>query len=322
MVLDSDTRVISTFGLPMSFKNSLSILKIILPIHPNLVVGWMGIFTQQQLKSQVFFLFPRKFVTFLEWHVLIQHSTSNNLMHISPLFKGHENPSFLYIHSRNDSFSKSSCLRIRHLIHLQVQTGSRLLRPGITLQIGLMAYSTRYILQNIKIIVKLMNSSQLVEQLSLHYSKWKTNLDIKETLSITQSTRKPLQAQISDVSRSALAPSIPALPLRPHYINQGFLPLNRTLAQAGPSGTSHTPTSTISTVTHNISRKRVANILEDTRVIKKPRVRHCGKCGSNTCNGKQKRERCSNPCQDCKKIECKGRDLKSNPDKPCFLINC
>lgn len=162
---------------------------------------------------------------------------------------------------------------------------------------------------------------QLAEQLSLYFSTWKTNLDIKETLSITTNARKPLQAIILDPSRAACAQTVPALPLQPHHVNRGFLPLDNrkreVVTGAGPQlPTNHhdmverpltlptqsrgdgsllapmtqiptssqiTPTPgpsdapmtrelspTSRVVTQSISRKRVATILQDTRVVKKP----------------------------------------------------
>ncbi len=38
------------------------------------------------------------------------------------------------------------------------------------------------------------------------------------------------------------------------------------------------------TVMQNVVQKRIAAVLDDTRPVKKPQVRHCGKCGSNSCN--------------------------------------
>lgn len=46
------------------------------------------------------------------------------------------------------------------------------------------------------------------------------------------------------------------------------------------------------------------------------RTRHCCKCGSGQCKGKGGRSFCHNPCQDCGKRECPGRNSK-RPDKTC-----
>ncbi|KAI0071990.1 hypothetical protein K474DRAFT_1668364 [Panus rudis PR-1116 ss-1] len=46
------------------------------------------------------------------------------------------------------------------------------------------------------------------------------------------------------------------------------------------------------------------------------RVRHCVKCGSQECKGKGGRAFCKNPCQDCGRLECGGRNSK-RPDRLC-----
>lgn len=46
------------------------------------------------------------------------------------------------------------------------------------------------------------------------------------------------------------------------------------------------------------------------------RIRHCSKCGSGECKGKGGRSFCVNPCQDCSRQECPGRNSK-RPDKGC-----
>ncbi|KAJ7672305.1 hypothetical protein DFH06DRAFT_1279778 [Mycena polygramma] len=44
--------------------------------------------------------------------------------------------------------------------------------------------------------------------------------------------------------------------------------------------------------------------------------RHCCKCGLQTCKGKGGRNFCQNPCMDCGKFECRGRNSR-RPDKKC-----
>jgi hypothetical protein len=46
------------------------------------------------------------------------------------------------------------------------------------------------------------------------------------------------------------------------------------------------------------------------------RIRHCSKCSSGECKGKGGRSFCANPCQDCGRHECPGRNSK-RPDKTC-----
>ncbi|KIM48833.1 hypothetical protein M413DRAFT_438009 [Hebeloma cylindrosporum] len=67
-----------------------------------------------------------------------------------------------------------------------------------------------------------------------------------------------------------------------------------------------------------LARKRVADSYLERQPIKKPRKpRTCGKCGQASCPGKQMVSRCTNPCRDCGKVECRGRNTKF-PTRPCF----
>ncbi|KAJ3553058.1 hypothetical protein NP233_g12733 [Leucocoprinus birnbaumii] len=64
---------------------------------------------------------------------------------------------------------------------------------------------------------------KLEEHLQHYYSRWKNNLNIRETLSMTSKARQPLQAQLSAPSRSIEAPNVPFYPKpRPHQVEKGF----------------------------------------------------------------------------------------------------
>lgn len=54
----------------------------------------------------------------------------------------------------------------------------------------------------------------------------------------------------------------------------------------------------------------------DSSPNKKRRVRHCAKCGSETCKGRGGGSNCPHPCRDCHKTDCKGRS-SAKPGRPC-----
>jgi hypothetical protein len=151
----------------------------------------------------------------------------------------------------------------------------------------------------------------------MYFSAWKTNINIKESLSLSANARLPLREALADPERMSNAPLIPTRPLQPNQVNAGFL---------SESAQTHAPTQAPIQVdsahlTTQLSRKRVATALENTRPTKKVRARrHCAKCGSETCNGKQKVAWCLNRCRDCNRSDCRGRDTK-RPNVACFNLN-
>ncbi|CCA68005.1 hypothetical protein PIIN_01872 [Serendipita indica DSM 11827] len=54
----------------------------------------------------------------------------------------------------------------------------------------------------------------------------------------------------------------------------------------------------------------------DEPTPKKRRVRHCAKCGGQTCKGRGGGSNCPNPCRDCHRMECKGRS-STKPGRMC-----
>ena len=69
------------------------------------------------------------------------------------------------------------------------------------------------------------NSTQLVEQLQVYYTKWKSNLHVKEALSLSSTARKPLAQLIYDPRRSENAPPVPEQPLNTRTVTRGLLPI-------------------------------------------------------------------------------------------------
>lgn len=64
------------------------------------------------------------------------------------------------------------------------------------------------------------------------------------------------------------------------------------------------------------SLRRANPYAEDSPSPKKRRVRHCAKCGSETCKGRGGGSNCPNPCRDCGKMDCKGRS-STKPGRLC-----
>lgn len=176
-------------------------------------------------------------------------------------------------------------------------------------------------------------------------------MNIKESLSLTYPTRKTLAITLNDPARSAAAPSLPkkpckpttiamglrvpvATPLAPHTIHaavapslsiptpQSRSPPIASTSQVNPQAM-QTPISTVTT--EQLSRERV--ITDVSRSIpaqpkKKPKGdkpregRTCRRCGIRTCPGKKSVNSCKNPCQDCGKMDCSGRNPK-RPKRTC-----
>lgn len=153
---------------------------------------------------------------------------------------------------------------------------------------------------------------KLPEHLALYFSSWKTRVNVKETLSLTLSERAPITKAIRDPNRSLVAPSTEAQTLQPISVTQGFV----SVKVADNSQQGHAPEAPGTSLGTQIAKKRVNDQLESMRPVKKVKIRHCGKCGEATCNGKMNVQRCLNRCQDCQRHDCPGRNTKKR-DVPC-----
>ncbi|KAJ7213814.1 hypothetical protein B0H12DRAFT_1079247 [Mycena haematopus] len=118
-----------------------------------------------------------------------------------------------------------------------------------------------------------------------------------------------------DVRNNPMAYARFALPTFPHAVPvPGIVPQDSANRKrpypfgdqdAGTSaGSPVSPTADGSTSTAATSAKKTRN------------PRHCCKCGSQLCKGKGGRNFCTNPCMDCGKFECPGRNSR-RPDKRC-----
>ncbi|KAF8971764.1 hypothetical protein BDZ97DRAFT_1650717, partial [Flammula alnicola] len=168
---------------------------------------------------------------------------------------------------------------------------------------------------------------KLIEQLTAYYNTWKINLNVKETLSRTLNTRKPVLEAIRNPARSAHAPPVPKRPAKPNSVNHGFnVPINTSptprnsdnVQQAAAVSTQAAGTSSTSSIQGYISRKRVGDHLVRTEPAKRARKpRRCQKCFKDGCKGKKEVRFCGAVCLDCKKSSCRGRNSKK-PDVPCW----
>ncbi len=92
----------------------------------------------------------------------------------------------------------------------------------------------------------------------------------------------------------------------------------RPLTTPGAS-TSTAPTDSLRAHLEAAARKRASESLATEPAHKKQRrERHCAKCDSTDCRGRKSVDLCMNPCRDCLKLTCRGRNTK-RPTKPCYL---
>lgn len=66
-----------------------------------------------------------------------------------------------------------------------------------------------------------------------------------------------------------------------------------------------------------VSRKRGRNEGTEGAEERERKVRTCRKCGDGPFPGRASVERCKNPCRDCEKVDCRGRNSKM-PQLTCF----
>ncbi len=139
------TVVTSIFGLPMKYKNFLSILKNFSQMSQLPQAGSTVIYILQQKRWLEFSWFPPIYMNSLEWQVMNPLLILSSPMGSLPISKEHGNLSFLCTHQMNDNYFRSCYIRIMHSIPHLDQTGSKLLRFGITLLIEPITFSIRYV---------------------------------------------------------------------------------------------------------------------------------------------------------------------------------
>ena len=76
--------------------------------------------------------------------------------------------------------------------------------------------------------------TQLREQLETYHAHWHTNVNIKESLSLSHDVRKPLVTTLTDPARSITVPPVPQQPMTLHSVDQGLLTLP-TMSQPNPN---------------------------------------------------------------------------------------
>ena len=71
-----------------------------------------------------------------------------------------------------------------------------------------------------------------------------------------------------------------------------------------------------------LARKQVAEAILQRQQVTKKKVRKprtCAKCAILGCPGRKAVRNCRNPCQDCRKVDCQGRNSK-RPSRPCWHV--
>ncbi|KAJ7099008.1 hypothetical protein C8R44DRAFT_748066 [Mycena epipterygia] len=193
-------------------------------------------------------------------------------------------------------------------------------------------------------------SYKVMEHLKGYYADWKTNVGIKQSMSVTAPNQTPLLTKLRHPDRSLQAPPVPQKPLQPLVVTKGFLPLSQPLWQLPPTpslsaepdsqispfyfmpmpGPVETPmqnsTSHLITATHDhssmhqnmlqLSKNRAQATFPKKAVKKQRKGRTCAKCAQEDCDGKKAASLCHNPCRHCKKHSCRGRNSKT-PNKVC-----
>ena len=176
-------------------------------------------------------------------------------------------------------------------------------------------------------------SYKLVKQLMTFYNDWKTGLNIKQTLSLTLEDRKVIHDLIRNPQRSLQITAAPQQQMQPHIVTSGLCPLTpmeldhnsdgeasamstgflqqmeEPSTAPGPSFQSHS-----AAVSKVVAAKSLYN--PAAKVARKSRT--CRKCAMESCPGKKEVKYCSNPCQDCGLVNCKGRNPK-RPSKSCTM---
>jgi hypothetical protein len=171
-------------------------------------------------------------------------------------------------------------------------------------------------------------NEQLTEQLKVYYSSWQIRLNVRESMSITSTVRRPITKAARDPSRAKDAPTLPLRPLAAPSITRGFAISTSSVSTSGRLGelqeSSHgtLAMATSSSIAATLARERVAPATASTTVqglqskVRNPRT--CMKCGrdSDQCLGHANHKLCSHPCQDCGEMSCKGRNAK-RPKRTC-----
>ncbi|KAJ3717329.1 hypothetical protein C8R42DRAFT_587050 [Lentinula raphanica] len=97
---------------------------------------------------------------------------------------------------------------------------------------------------------------------------------------------------------------------------------NPIATSASSSSSQNPPPSSVPTVIEQLAGNRVrANATLPAPKPKQRQVRRCKKCTrGESCNGRSNVKLCMNPCRDCGKVECEGRDSK-RLNLPCKNIS-
>ncbi|KAF8056942.1 hypothetical protein FPV67DRAFT_1637573 [Lyophyllum atratum] len=166
-------------------------------------------------------------------------------------------------------------------------------------------------------------SYKLVEQLMVYYADWKTNLNIRQTLSMTNRVRQPVRNAIRDPQRSRYAPPAPERQLQLHTVNGGLLsmpafpePPITTSSRLTLDNMASLFSGGARSTADALARKRAADTLVGPPEKRPRKPRTCRKCAVEKCPGRRNINLCKSQCRDCGNVACRGRNSK-DPNKPC-----
>ncbi len=182
-----------------------------------------------------------------------------------------------------------------------------------------------------------------------------TNINIRQTLSLTSEVRNPVTKVARNSLRSIAAPTLTDRPLERQFVSAGFnfsenigsqqtdncsqpTEVAQPVQSHGSHPVSQIPTAPVSYSAESSTASSLLNTLAIVELLSRQRVdasttlrqppnpvqsnkpprqpRKCAKCGRMDCSGRQSRKHCRNGCQDCGLHTCKGRNAK-RPTKKC-----
>jgi len=155
-----------------------------------------------------------------------------------------------------------------------------------------------------------------------------SNLNVRQSLSLTSTIRNPITKAARNPARSKVAPLLSDRPLSLHSVTSGFNDIMLPTDGGLRDGTVIAPPVHFMTTTADLDPNWM--LVDDqlpipngemtwTSTTARPstrQARRCAKCGRINCSGRQSRKYCRNGCQDCGSPSCKGRNTK-RPSKAC-----
>ena len=139
---------------------------------------------------------------------------------------------------------------------------------------------------------------------------------------MTSDQRKHINKVIHDPQRSIRAPLVPQRLCQPTEVNAGLLTIhtdvqyssvnNAVGASIPEASPSHMPLSLM----EQMAQRRALQAIPSTAGKTQRKHRTCAKCANPDCPGRARSAYCKYPCNDCGKMNCRGRNSK-RPNMNC-----